>query len=153
MTLLNIQALDEPVREKDFPPLPEGWYEVVISQAEIREANNENGIYDYIWVEMTVTSGDYVNRRLWPVYSVFHPTLKTRKGQEEKAGYLVRALRLPKLSNVEELIKRCVQIRIYHDDKGQMQIANYKSAASTAESTEAEPAPPSGNGQEPAWAS
>ena len=153
MTLLNIQALDEPVRETDFSPLPEGWYEVVISQAEMRETSNDNGTYDYVWVEMTVTSGDHTNRRLWPVFSVFHPTLTIRKGQEEKAGHLVRALNMASLTDIGQLKKRQLQVRVYHDKEGKPQIANYKSAASTAETTEAEPAPPSGNGQKPAWAS
>lgn len=51
-----------------FEAMPAGVYEVEVAEVEVRPS--ENSEYDYINWTLSVTEGDYINRKLWLVTSM-----------------------------------------------------------------------------------
>ncbi|MGN0880094.1 MAG: DUF669 domain-containing protein [Oligosphaeraceae bacterium] len=53
---------------QEFQPLPEGRYEAVISDSDVKQTRAGNG--SYIQLEFEVVSGEHRGRRLWGRYNV-----------------------------------------------------------------------------------
>lgn len=71
---------------ESFEPIPKGEYDVVISGAEYRVAQEE-GKFDYINLELTVTEeGEYQNRKLWLILSFSPKSLFRMKDVFENLG-------------------------------------------------------------------
>ena len=62
MATLNFNAAEVPPAE-DFGTIPPGKYPVAITASEMRPTKDGNG--QYLWLEMTVTEGEFGGRKLW----------------------------------------------------------------------------------------
>lgn len=71
---------------ESFEAIPKGEYDVVISGAEYRVAQEE-GKYDYINLELTITEdGEFENRKLWTILSFSPKSLFKMRDTFENLG-------------------------------------------------------------------
>jgi hypothetical protein len=70
---------------EEFEPLPKGEYPAVIESIEYREAQEE-GKFDYLNVEYTVTEPEFKGRKLWQVWSFSPKSLWRMKQTLENLG-------------------------------------------------------------------
>ena len=71
MATINFNASEvEPSRE--FQPLPEGKYEVVIADSDVKSTRNGSG--RYVQLEFEVVSGEYKGRKVWGRYNIENPS-------------------------------------------------------------------------------
>jgi len=67
MATINFNAAEvEPSQE--FQVLPEGKYEVVIADSDVKETRNGNG--KYVQIEFEVVSGEHKGRKIWGRYNI-----------------------------------------------------------------------------------
>lgn len=70
MATINFNASEvEPSQE--FQPLPEGKYEAVISDSDVKSTRNGSG--RYVQLEFEVVSGEHKGRRVWGRYNIENP--------------------------------------------------------------------------------
>ena len=67
MATINFNV-SEVTPAQEFKPLPEGKYEAVIADSDVKETRAGNG--SYIQLEFEIISGEYKGRRLWGRYNV-----------------------------------------------------------------------------------
>ena len=71
MATINFNASEvEPSQE--FQPLPEGKYEAVISDSDVKSTRNGSG--RYVQLEFEVVSGEHKGRRVWGRYNIENPS-------------------------------------------------------------------------------
>lgn len=71
MASINFNAAEvEPSQE--FQPLPEGKYEAVISDSDVKETRSGSG--KYVQIEFEVVSGEHKGRRVWDCYNIENPS-------------------------------------------------------------------------------
>lgn len=64
---INFKKLGENLQNIDYPPLPEGRYNVKIVEATLGKTKNSN---DMITVTFEVINGKYTNRKLWSNFTL-----------------------------------------------------------------------------------
>ena len=70
MASINFNAAEvEP--SQDFQILPEGKYEAVIADSDVKEPRSGNG--KYVQIEFEVVSGEHRGRRIWRRYNIENP--------------------------------------------------------------------------------
>ena len=70
MATINFNASEvEPSQE--FQPLPEGKYEAVIADSDVRTTRNGSG--RYVQLEFEVVSGEHKGRKVWGRYNIENP--------------------------------------------------------------------------------
>lgn len=142
MVLLNIEAIE--TENKEFTPLPDGWYATAITESAIKTGKDSG--FDYLNLEFTVTSGDYTSRKVWMRYSLWHERDDVVRWAREKLGKLAAALRLPSIDDHEELQGKQVEIQVGPDKKGDTEVKYYRASGNTP------PTPESSNGKMESWA-
>lgn len=71
MASINFNASEvEPSQE--FQPLPEGKYEVVITDSDVKSTRNGSG--RYVQLEFEVVSGEHKGRKVWGRYNIENPS-------------------------------------------------------------------------------
>ena len=70
MATINFNASEvEPSQE--FQPLPEGKYEAVIADSDVKQTRNGSG--RYVQLEFEVVSGEHKGRKVWGRYNIENP--------------------------------------------------------------------------------
>jgi len=109
----------------DFEPLPSGWYNVAVTDGEVRESKSEkNPGSEYIHWEYTVQDGSYENRKVWDNTTLLPHALFSLKGLLAATGFAVDG---DLDFDIPDVIGKTLQIRItqreadgntYNDVKG-----------------------------------
>lgn len=105
MKLDEIISLDTiPQRENtgSFEPLPDGWYDVRIAGAEVRETKAGTG--KYIAVRYDVQGPTHAGRVVFGNLNVRNPNPKAEEIGRQQMGDLMRAVGIPKLSDTDQLV-------------------------------------------------
>ena len=71
MATINFNA-NEVEPSQEFQPLPEGKYEAVISDSDVKSTRNGSG--RYVQLEFEVVSGEHKGRRVWGRYNIENPS-------------------------------------------------------------------------------
>ena len=71
MATINFNA-NEVEASQEFQPLPEGKYEAVISDSDVKSTCNGSG--RYVQLEFEVVSGEHKGRRVWGRYNIENPS-------------------------------------------------------------------------------
>ena len=76
MATINFNV-SEVAPAQEFKPLPEGRYEAVITDSDVKATRAGNG--SYIQLEFEVVSGEHRGRRLWAATTSRTPTARPSK--------------------------------------------------------------------------
>jgi hypothetical protein len=101
---------DDFVTSSNFDPLPEGWYNVAIAGAEVK--NIKAGTGQYIAIKYTVTGPTHQGRVVFGNLNIKNPNPKAEKIGRQQLGDLMRAVGLAKIKDTDQLIGGNLAIKL-----------------------------------------
>jgi len=153
MAQFSFNAADAPaLKAPSRGPLPDGKYEVVIVNSDIRQTKAGTG--EFIEVEMQVIGGDHAGRRLWERYNVANTNKIAEDIGRAQLGGLCTALGVQNMTDTEQLhdIPFVVGVELDRKDETRNRIVSYSGAGKApAPAAPSRPAAPAAAGSRP-WA-
>jgi hypothetical protein len=133
--MANLNGFDassvEPSRS--FEPLPEGKYEAVITESEMKDTRAGNG--RYLALTLEVVGGDHAGRRLWDRLNLENPNDKAVDIAKATLSAICRALGILKPKDSTELHNKplVVRVALRRDENGETRndIKGYESSAAS----------------------
>lgn len=122
-----------PKSDRDFSPLPAGWYAVTISEADIKKTKAGTG--SYIKMRLDVTGPTHQGRVVFSNINIRNPNSKAEEIGQQQLGELMRAVGMPRLEDTDQLVGRSLSVKVVekHDDFGHgNEVKAYKSAGDAA---------------------
>ena len=110
--------LEQPIELKDIPadedrefsPIPAGWYTAAIAGADIRQTKAGTG--NYIAVRFDVTGPEYQGRVVWTNLNTRNPNPKAEEIGRQQLGNIMRAVGLTKLEDTDQLLGGNLAIKV-----------------------------------------
>jgi hypothetical protein len=101
---------DDFVTSSNFDPLPEGWYNVTIAGAEVK--NTKAGTGQYIAIKYTVTGPTHQGRVVFGNLNIKNPNPRAEEIGREQLGAMMRAIGLSKIKDTDQLIGGNLAIKL-----------------------------------------
>lgn len=141
----TINAADLPVETNTNEPIPAGWYNATITEAEVKDTKAGTG--RYIKLRFDVTGPTHQGRVVFTNINIQNPNPKAEEIGHQQLGQLMKAGGLSSLSDTDQLIGVGAQIKVsirkseeYGD---QNEVKAYKSIGGSAAPAPAPAAAPS----------
>lgn len=145
------------IPEQDgFEPIPAGWYNARITEAEVKSTKAGTG--SYIKVRYDITGPTHQGRVIYGNINLSNPNQQAEQIGIQQLGSLARAIGLEVISDSDQLINRDVQIKlsIKKDTSGQYNDSNdvkgFKAIDGAIPSMSTVGAAPTGKTATPPWA-
>lgn len=107
----TINRTDLPEEEKgSYDPLPEGWYEVAMTGAELKDTKAGTG--KYIKVEYTVIGENYTGRKIWGNLNIQNPSEKAEEIGRRQLNSLMSAVGIDQLEDTDQLVGNDLKIKL-----------------------------------------
>ena len=103
-------AAELPQSDRNYDPIPEGWYDVEIKGAELRTTKAGNG--QYIAVRYDVTGPTHAGRVVYGNLNVSNPNPKAEEIGRQQMGELMRSIGLPVLQDTDQLVGGRLSIKV-----------------------------------------
>jgi hypothetical protein len=104
----SVDAL--PVSERNFEPLPAGWYTTVVAGAEIK--NTKAGTGQYISIRYDITGPTHQGRVVFGNLNIKNPNPKAEEIGRQQLGELMRAIGLSTVQDTDQLIGGQLMIKL-----------------------------------------
>lgn len=143
-------ADDLPKSDRDFSPLPDGWYAVTVSEADVKQTKAGTG--SYIKMRLDVTGPTHQGRVIFSNINLRNPNPKAEEIGQQQLGELMRAIGLPRLEDTDQLIGRSFSVKLVirsseqYGDQNEVKAYKAIGGASTAA------APAATGAKSPPWA-
>lgn len=117
------QVKDIPEQDS-FEPIPAGWYNARITEAEVKSTKAGNG--SYIKIRYDIIGPSHQGRVIYGNINLSNPNQQAEQIGIQQLGSLARAIGLEVISDSDQLINRDVQIKlsIKKDTSGQYNDSN-----------------------------
>jgi hypothetical protein len=110
--------LDKRINISDIPedeghsygPIPEGFYEVQISSAEIKSTKAGNG--KYIALGLTITSQEYTGRLVFTNINIQNPSEAAQAIGIKQLGSILRSCKMDSISDTDELLNKQLKVQV-----------------------------------------
>lgn len=125
MAFLGQSYTVKDIPEQDgFEPVPAGWYNARITEAEVKSTKAGTG--SYIKVRYDITGPTHQGRVIYGNINLSNPNQQAEQIGIQQLGSLARAIGLEVISDSDQLINRDVQIKlsIKKDTSGQYNDSN-----------------------------
>lgn len=125
MAFLGQSYTVKDIPEQDgFEPIPAGWYNARITEAEVKSTKAGTG--SYIKVRYDITGPTHQGRVIYGNINLSNPNQQAEQIGIQQLGSLARAIGLEVISDSDQLINRDVQIKlsIKKDTSGQYNDSN-----------------------------
>ena len=124
----SVDAL--PVSERNFEPLPAGWYTAVVNGAEIK--NTKAGTGQYIAVRYDITGPTHQGRVVFGNLNIKNPNPKAEEIGRQQFGDLMRSCGLAKVNDTDQLIggNLSIKLEVKTGDYAGNEIKGFKSTGS-----------------------
>lgn len=127
-------ADEMPKSERDFSPLPDGWYAVTVSEADVKATKAGTG--SYIKMRLDVTGPTHQGRVVFTNINIRNPNTKAEDIGQQQLGELMRAVGLPRLEDTDQLIGRSFSVKLVTRSSEQYgdqnEVKAYKAAGTQA---------------------
>jgi len=111
MALLNATLNQQDLPQADnFDPLPAGWYDAVIEEAEVKDNNSGTG--KYINIRFSVNGPTHQGRKLFTIINYIHQNPKAQEIGLKQINALISALGINSLTDTDQLIGGNVSIKV-----------------------------------------
>jgi hypothetical protein len=121
-----------PVSDRNFEPLPAGWYTAVVNAADIKVTKAGTG--KYIAVRYDITGPTHQGRVVFGNLNIKNPNPTAEKIGREQLGEIMRAIGLATVQDTDQLIGGQLQIKLEIRESEQYGASNdvkgFKSAGS-----------------------
>lgn len=100
--------LDQTYNTEDLPqgdsfePVPNGWYQVEIEGAELKDTNSGDG--KYINLQLKITGEEYEGRYIWAMLNIQNPSPKAEDIGRRQLGDVLRSIGVGEISDTDQLI-------------------------------------------------
>ena len=108
-TPINLKDIPEE-EDREFTPIPAGWYQAAIAAADIRETKAGNG--NYIAVRFDVTGPSHEGRVVFTNLNTRNPNPKAEEIGRQQLGNIMRAIGLSKLEDTDQLLGGNLSIKV-----------------------------------------
>lgn len=99
-----------PQSDKNFDPLPAGWYQAKINGAEIKTTKNGTG--QYIAVRYDITGPSHQGRVVYGNLNIKNANPKAEEIGRQQLGELMRSIGLARVTDTDQLIGGDLQIKL-----------------------------------------
>jgi Protein of unknown function (DUF669) len=99
-----------PKSERNFDPLPDGWYTASITGAEIKKTKAGTG--EYIAVRYDITGPTHQGRVIFANLNIKNPNPKAEEIGRQQLGELMRAIGLARVTDTDQLIGGSLGIKL-----------------------------------------
>lgn len=103
-------AADDLPQGNAFDPLPDGWYDVNITKAEVKDTKTGGGAY--ISVGYTVTGPSHEGRIVFGNLNIRNQNPKAEEIGRQQLGDLMRAIGLAKVEDSDQLIGGSCKVKL-----------------------------------------
>jgi len=103
-------AAELPQSDRNYDPIPEGWYEVEIKGAELRTTKAGTG--QYIAVRYDVTGPTHAGRVIYGNLNVSNPNPKAEEIGRQQLGELMRSIGLGVVQDTDQLVGGRLSIKV-----------------------------------------
>lgn len=137
----SVTTDDLPKSDRNFDPLPDGWYTVTITESDIKATKKGDG--SYIKNRYDVVGPTHQGRVVFGNINIKNPNKKAEEIGYQDLGDLLRAIGMPKLDDTDQLVGKSLQIRLVQktDDFGtRNEVKGFKATTSQVASTPSAPA-------------
>ena len=149
-------AVKDIPEQDSFDPIPAGWYNARITEAEVKSTKAGTG--SYIKVRYDITGPTHQGRVIYGNINLSNPNQQAEQIGIQQLGSLARAIGLEVISDSDQLINRDVQIKlsVKKDTSGQYNDSNdvkgFKAVDGAMPSMPTGGAAPTGKAATPPWA-
>jgi Protein of unknown function (DUF669) len=99
-----------PKSERNFDPLPDGWYTASITGAEIKKTKAGTG--EYIAVRYDITGPTHQGRVIFANLNIKNPNPKAEEIGRQQLGELMRAIGLARVTDTDQLIGGSLGVKL-----------------------------------------
>ena len=126
----NVDSL--PQGTSNFEPLPDGWYNSIITGAEVKITKTGDG--KYIACKYTITGPTHQGRVVFGNLNIKNPSAKAEEIGRSQLGEIMRAIGLAKVTDTDQLIGGNLGIKLVvkTGDYAGNEIKGYKSLGGIA---------------------
>ena len=97
-------------KDRDFAPIPAGWYTAAIAGAEVRTTKAGNG--NYIAVRFDITGPEHQGRVVWTNLNTRNPSSQAEEIGRQQLGDIMRAIGLTKLEDTDQMLGGNLTIKV-----------------------------------------
>jgi len=94
----------------EFKPLPEGWYDVKITDADVKTTKSGTG--KYIKLAYQIIGADYSGRLVFDMITIINDNEKAVEIGKRNLGSLMGAIGVNEVSDTDQLIGHDLQIKV-----------------------------------------
>jgi hypothetical protein len=106
--VFDIHALPE--QQNNYDPIPEGWYDVVISKAEVKPTKDSTG--QYISIRYDVTGPTHQGRVVFSIVNIKNKSPEAENIGRQQLGSIMRAIGLTRVDDTDQLIGGRLQAKV-----------------------------------------
>lgn len=144
----QVFSASEAPASNDYSPLPAGWYNVRITEAELKDTKAGTG--NYVKVRYDVTSGDHAGRVIFGMITVRNPNAKAEEIGRSQLAKLIRSIGLEEVSDTDQLIggEMLVKVTIRQSEEygDSNEVKDWKAGSTGPAPTASTPPPPPSGG-------
>jgi hypothetical protein len=136
----------------DYTPIPDGWYDVTITEANVKATKAGNG--EYLSYRCDVVGPTHQGRVVFGMITLRNPNPKAEEIGNQQMGELCRAIGAARLDDSDQLIGKRMAIKVgtesseQYGDKNKIKAMKASNGNAPTSSAAAAPAPAS----KPPWA-
>lgn len=106
----QVFSASEAPASNDYSPIPAGWYNVRVTEAELKDTKAGTG--KYIKVRYDVTGGAHAGRVIFGMITVRNPNAKAEEIGRSQLAKLIRSIGLEEVSDTDQLIGGEMQVKV-----------------------------------------
>lgn len=99
-----------PVSDRNFEPIPDGWFTFTISQADLAKTKDRTG--SYIKIRLDVVAPSHQGRVIFSNINLRNASAKAEEIGQQQLGELLRAIGMARLEDTDQLIGRRVDGKV-----------------------------------------
>lgn len=109
-----INEADAPKSDRNFDPLPAGWYRATITGAELKDTKNSTKAApaNYIKTEYTIVGPTHQGRKVFGNFNMKNPNPEAERIGRQQLGECQRAIGLPRIEDTDQLIGKTCDIKL-----------------------------------------
>ena len=112
-----------PQSDNNYEIVPAGWYNAIITKAEIKATKAGTG--QYIAVRYDITGPTHQGRVIFGTLNIKNPNSKAEEIGRQQLGEIMRAIGLSRVTDTDQLISGALQIKVaIKEADGQYEASN-----------------------------
>lgn len=146
-----------PVSDNNYEPIPEGWYNVRITEAQIKATKKGDG--QYISIRYDIVGPAHQGRVVYGTINIKNASPKAEEIGRQALGNLMRAIGLTRVTDTDQLINCELQVKLaikkdeQYGDKNEIKAYKANSGGALPQATAQAPAQPQASAAStPPWA-